>query len=644
MTRLHMSRPSPYSIAAVSAASARETTTVTFDLLLGLSQPRELELSADGRRVAFTVAPAAKERGESLGARLWLGDVDGEPAPAGEQGSTDAAPRFSPDGLQLAFASDAGHRGRMSLRLLGRGEVGSIAGSVEDIRWAPSGRSLLVLAADLGSDRASVQSATQIREVGGPAADPSVIRPAQHWRRLFLVDADSGETREVTPPGVNVFEFDWVGGEVVAVCTDDPSESAWYRAWIGAIDIGARTVELLHTAEWQLQCPRVSPGGRVAWIEGVASDRATVAGTVNVFGVGPLAPELDVTWVAFADEETLWYAGRRRSGSMFGRLGLDGSVKELHGGDLLIGVRSQPRVAPSGGGARVAAVVQAANDPPEVVLFENGAPRIVTSLNAGLGPRLPAGVWREYAWSSFDGLRIHGLLALPRHQAAGPYPLVVWVHGGPTATWPWMVLPQQLLLAQAGYAVLLPNPRGSVGRGQAFARANLGDLGGGDLHDILAGVDALVRDGIADDDRVAITGASYGGFMSAWAVTQTDRFAAAIPQAAITDWVSFHVTTNIGRFDRTYMEADPYDAGGPYPKRSPIYHAANCRTPTLILHGEDDLCTPPSQAIELYNALVEASCETELVLYPREGHGWLEREHQLDAWERMRDWLGRHLA
>jgi dipeptidyl aminopeptidase/acylaminoacyl peptidase len=169
-------------------------------------------------------------------------------------------------------------------------------------------------------------------------------------------------------------------------------------------------------------------------------------------------------------------------------------------------------------------------------------------------------------------------------------------------------------------------------------------MGGGDLQDILTGIDALVRDGIVDDRRVAITGGSYGGFMSCWAVTQTDRFAAAIPMAVVTDWLSFHNTTNIGQFDKLFLQADPYDPDGDYTRRSPVYHASKCRTPTLILHGEDDLCTPLGQAVEFYNALVQAGCETELVYYPREGHGWTEREHQIDAWNRMRDWLARHLA
>jgi dipeptidyl aminopeptidase/acylaminoacyl peptidase len=220
------------------------------------------------------------------------------------------------------------------------------------------------------------------------------------------------------------------------------------------------------------------------------------------------------------------------------------------------------------------------------------------------------------------------------------------VHGGPTGTWSWQFVQSggwTQLLVSAGYAVLLPNPLGSTGRGQEFARANLGDMGGGDLKDILAGVDALVRDGIADDSRVAITGGSYGGFMSSWAVTQTNRFAASIPLAVVTDWTSFHYTTNIGQFDALFLQGDPNDPAGPYPKSSPVIHAHKCKTPTLIIHGEDDLCTPLPQATEFYNALVEAGCEVELVVYPREGHGWSEREHQIDAWNRARAWLEKHV-
>jgi dipeptidyl aminopeptidase/acylaminoacyl peptidase len=621
-------------------APAPEAVKVTPELVMQLRRPTDLALSADGSRLAYIVAPSFREKGQALESRLW---IDG--AEATEAGAADALPRFAPDGT-LAYASDRGHAGRMSLWIDGRGELGEITGSVEEIQWSPDSRSLLVLVADLGSDRAGAQTATKITEADAEEEDPKVHRPAAHWRRLFLVDAASGATKEVSPEGVNVFEFGWAGGKVAAVCTDEPSESAWYEAWIGLIDLDSRSVERVHTAEWQLQCPCISPDGRVAFIEGFASDRAVVTGTVNVLGVGPLAPDLDVTWLAFADEETLWCAGSRRSGTFAGRLGVDGRIDEVFSGDASVGLRFQPMISPSADGSRIAAVFESADDPPEVVFLEDGEPRPVTALNAEIAPQLRACDWRTYTWETFDGLEIEGLLALPQGYDGGALSLLVVVHGGPTGTWSSAFVtawgwPQ--MLAADGFAVLLPNPRGSSGRGQEFARANLGDMGGGDFKDILAGVDALVSDGIVDDARVAITGGSYGGFMASWAVTQSDRFAASMPFAVVTDWTSFHYTTNIGQFDALFLQGDPNDPAGPYPKWSPVFHAHKCKTPTLIIHGEDDLCTPLPQATEFYNALVEAGCEVELVVYPREGHGWSEREHQIDAWNRAHAWLDTHV-
>src|SRR6266545_555317 len=255
--------------AAIAFLSVRTTAPaavkVTPELVMQLRRPTDLDLSPDGSRLAYIVAPSFRQKGQALESRLW---IDG--APATEDGAADALPRFAPDGT-LAYASDHGHAGRMSLRIDGLGELGEIPGSVEDIRWSPDSRSLLVLAADLGSDRAGVQTATKIREAGAGEEDPKVFRPAAHWRRLYLVDAGSGATKEVSPEGINVFEFDWAGGRAVAVCTDEPSESAWYDAWIGLLDLDSRSVERVHTAEWQLQCPRISPAGRIAWIEGFAS-------------------------------------------------------------------------------------------------------------------------------------------------------------------------------------------------------------------------------------------------------------------------------------------------------------------------------------------------------------------------------------
>jgi dipeptidyl aminopeptidase/acylaminoacyl peptidase len=624
----------------VDTTAASATATEIPELLLRIRRPGEVALSPDGSRIAFSVSASYREKGKRIETQLWTGEVDGEL----REGEPGALPRFSPDGSRLAYAADRGHEGRLSLWVDGA-ELGEIPGSVEEICWSPDGASLLVLAADIGADRAGAQSATKIAEEGAEEDDPKVFRPAQFWRRIWLVDAASGDTKDISPEDVNVFELGWAGDKVVAVCTEDPSESAWYDAWIGLIDLDTRQVERVHTPKWQLQSPRISPGGRVAWVEGFSSDRGTLTGTVHVLGQGPVAPELHVSSIEFADENTLWVAGWRGAGTFAGRLSLDGSYEELAGGEVTIGPRFQPQLAVSADGTRAAAAYEGPDDPPEVVLWQNGTARTLTALNAEVAPMLGTVEQQSYRWKSFDGLEIEGILVLPRERPEGPLPLVVVVHGGPTGCWPWaFTTGLSHVLTADGYALFLPNVRGSVGRGPEFAEANLGDMGGGDLQDILAGVDALVGEGIADDARVAISGGSYGGFMSSWAITQTDRFAAAMPFAVVTDWVSFHSTTNIGQFDRLYLQAEPWDAAGEYTNRSPVYHAHKCKTPTLILHGEDDLCTPLGQAFELYNALVEGGCAAELVVYPREGHGWTEREHQLDSWNRIRDWLARYLA
>jgi dipeptidyl aminopeptidase/acylaminoacyl peptidase len=230
--------------------------------------------------------------------------------------------------------------------------------------------------------------------------------------------------------------------------------------------------------------------------------------------------------------------------------------------------------------------------------------------------------------------------------AQGPLPLLTVVHGGPSWCWGGYFSdsePNSVLLAGAGYAVLLPNPRGSNGRGHAFAQAVIDDPGGKDFDDIMAGVDMCIETGIADPDRLGISGLSYGGYMTAWAVTQTDRFAAAVAHSVISDWVSFHLTADISAFDDFIIGRDWAAPEGPYVRRSPVYHATNCTTPTLIIQGAMDTCTPVWQAQELYAAIVRAGADAELVIYPREGHCPFERAHARDAIVRTQAWFDRYL-
>jgi dipeptidyl aminopeptidase/acylaminoacyl peptidase len=199
------------------------------------------------------------------------------------------------------------------------------------------------------------------------------------------------------------------------------------------------------------------------------------------------------------------------------------------------------------------------------------------------------------------------------------------------------------LLVSRGFAVFHPNPRGSSGRGPQFARLVCGQMGGDDTQDLIAGVQELVNRGVADPERLGVFGGSYGGFMSSWLVTQTDIFAAAVPQAPVTDWYSQHLTSNIAVFDRLFLDADPYTGGGAYFERSPAFLASRVKTPVLLTAGGLDECTPPTQAIEFHRALREHGVETALAIYPQEGHGVRTFPAVIDQAARVLAWFERFM-
>jgi dipeptidyl aminopeptidase/acylaminoacyl peptidase len=247
-------------------------------------------------------------------------------------------------------------------------------------------------------------------------------------------------------------------------------------------------------------------------------------------------------------------------------------------------------------------------------------------------------------FKSFDGTEIEASLLKPAGYREGTrVPLIVLVHGGPTGRWSDAFEIWGQLLAARGFATVSPNIRGSSGYGHRFIESNRADWGGGDFKDIMAGVDFLIQRGIADPDRLGIGGWSYGGYMTAWAITQTDRFKAAIAGAGLSDLASEFGTEAGHAYDEWFF-GTPYEKLDGFIKSSPITFIKNARTPTLILQGEADTTDPIGQSQQLYTGLKHYGVQSEFVVYPREGHGIREEKHLLDMYRRIIAWYEKYLG
>jgi dipeptidyl aminopeptidase/acylaminoacyl peptidase len=558
------------------------------------------------------------------------------------------------------YALEGGEGGE-ALRLMplqgdGASACWAVPGVIESLRWSPDGRQLLVLLAGSGADVAGIAGGYALRRgAGGPAWLPEVSVPgaADTWRSLWVWTLGAAEPRRLTAPPCNPWEASWCGHcAVLAVTSDLPGEGSWYQARLQKLNLEG-DAQLLRVPPDQLGLPTASDDGRhIAWVEAVCSDRGLVCGTVMWAGDGGPAQALDTCGLQATDVQ--WRDARRLL--VTGLRGLETAVAEI---DVISGETRtlwtsgtsprtlsgwQAQAVPCG--AQAALVVMEGYDmPPAIVELSPG--RLRTRL--ALGPERMPGVGRmeRLVWPAADGLDIQGWLIVPEGVSpqAG-WPLLVDVHGGPIGAHRprWAAnLRAAAVLAQQGWAVLLPNPRGSSGRGQDFARQVVGDMGGADLHDLLAGLDQLVAQGRVDPARVAVTGTSYGGYISCCMVTQTRRFAAAVPISPVSHWSSQHFGSQIPWFDTAFLNAAPQDPAGAYFQRSPVFQAQGATTPTLVMAGGRDKNTPTGQAVEFYNALVEAGAPCALAVYPQDGHSLRGMPAYLDSAARLVGWLDLHV-
>jgi dipeptidyl aminopeptidase/acylaminoacyl peptidase len=559
------------------------------------------------------------------------------------------SPTWSPDGKRLAFTLRAPGTHARSIYAVGSDGKGLIklldfGGTIEHLRSMPDGR-LAMLA---------IQNAT--KEVGATQAGAPIsgdLDAAPPEQRIAILEG--GALRWVSPPNLFVYEYDWRAGGRGFIGTAAPGDgdNNWWTAKLYAFlenGTGAHIIYAPADNRQQLAMPKVSPDGSlVAFIAGIMSDFGSTGGdvyTMRLDGGSPLnlTPDIHASATALA-----WRCDGRLQAQL-----LAGDKTQFV--DLGSGLKSVPaRIIWSGeesfgdraGGISTACPSGATADvhdsftqPPEIEIGTIGHWRNLTSVNAGLS--LPARV--QSVWWKSDGFDVQGWLLLPLHAAA-TLPMITMVHGGPAAAvTPGFAGPGTTsALLEHGYALFRPNPRGSYGQGERFTQANVRDFGHGDLRDILAGIDAAAKVAPIDTARLGLTGGSYGGFMSMWAVTQTDRFKAVVAAAGISDWLSYYGENGIDAWMIPYFGKSVYDDPAVYAASSAINYMHNVKTPTFAYVGEYDIECPAPQTQEFWHAMKAMNVPTSIMIYPGEGHGLRDPEHLADAQERTLAWFDKYL-
>ncbi len=623
----------------------------------------DVSASPDGSQIVFT-GTLLESLDTAPAMRVCLTDLETGTTRVMSAGpNLDLSPKFSPDGRQLAFRSDREAAGNFQIYLIDlmSGETfpaPRLDGWVETFAFSPDSGSLLALVAEYGADVAAVH--------GGTTSKRAASSDSPNWlpvvetddethggRSAWIVGLSDGKARRVSPDDLNIWEASWCGNEAIAaVASAGAGEAAWYSADLVRIAVTDGKAERLYRPKDQLGWVSGSPDGRrVAIVEAVCSDRGLCAGDVLIVDIDDgnvrrvSAHGIDASSTIWRSNDQLLIAGIRNLETVVAEVAAEtGTVVERWASDELYSASPHyPQAAPCGDDGIVLPVV-GHRHAPHLLYIDNQGGRVIANFQHQGSDRILRKLpeVRPYRWTALDGTEMQGWLM--RSRAAGPAPLIMEIHGGPIWRWPPFFLGRSAyyaMLAERGYAMFWPNPRGSSGRGQDFARAVVGDMGGADALDCLSGIDSLVADGIADADRLGVMGHSYGGFMVSWLVTQDQRFAAAISSAPITNWTSFRLTTNIPYFVQTYLEED--FNGDNYQARSPVTFAHQARTPTLNMCGALDRCSPPGQAEEFHNALRQNRITSMLVTYPEEGHGIRSFPAMIDHSARIADWFIRYM-
>jgi dipeptidyl aminopeptidase/acylaminoacyl peptidase len=617
----------------------------------GVSGPR---LSPDGSRVAYTVSEIRMEKDKEWRSvtHVWVvSTAGGSGRPRqytrGERSATQ--PEWSPDGKQIAFLTDREKEGERQVWMMAADggeswQVTTHKGGFSGFRFSPDGKSLVLTATD--------QLPKEEEDKRRLKDDTLVIDRDFRMTHLWLWDMEKKEARRLTEGAYTVSDPRWSpdGSRVSYTTRPTPraDDGGLSDIWVLTV-AGGEKRKLVENAgpddaarwsrdgQWIAYTGAVNPGGvdqthlYVISASGGAPRSLTASFELNA-GAPVWSP----------DGKTIFFSANiRQANELFAASVANGTVKQVSSRGSVTGISEisaeGKTIIGTLAGPRVPAEIYQANA--SFTAFHT-----LANHNAWLAGYELAGS-EVVKWKSNDGTEIEGVLTGPAEYTAGQkVPLLLNPHGGPTGASlnSWNSTLQ--VLAANGFAVLQPNFRGSTGRGLKFAQANKDTWGKGDYQDCMSGVDAMISRGIADPERLGAFGWSYGGYMTFWILTQTDRFKAVSPGAGLTNIYSMYSQNDIQRYLRWfYSDKSPWDAQELYWDRSPMKYVKNVKTPTLILHGQQDVRVPIAQAQEFYRALLERNVPVEFVVFPREGHGITEPRHQLDRMRRYVRFFAKHL-
>jgi dipeptidyl aminopeptidase/acylaminoacyl peptidase len=620
---------------------------------------KEVALGPDGQRVAWVeTLPGARDASPPPTA-IWIGDRRTPSAKprrltAGTGAHAEHGLAWSRDSTRLAFLSDKGKKDQLQLYVVradgtGLQKLTQLKGFLAGPRWSPDGRHLAVLFTE-NSPRAAGPLQAKPPDVG-------VVEERVYEQRLTIIDLKTGRLREVSPPDLYVYEYDWSpdSRSLAIIAAQGSGDNNWYIAQLYTLGLPSGKMTRVFKPSGQIAVPRWSPDGKsIAFIGGLMSDEGSNGGDiflVSAQGGRPrnLTPGLKMSaaWLAWLSPYRVLFTAHSQGGSAIVSLEMaTGRITPLwQGAETIQGEGGTFSVSLAHDGQTNALIRHSFQQPPEVWAGRIAKWQAVTRVNAGQKPSW--GEVKSLTWKS-DSFQVQGWLLFPQHyDPKRRYPMIVSVHGGPASSrrpsWPRTMFDLALFSAE-GYFVFFPNPRGSFGQGEAFTRANVKDFGHGDLRDILAGVDAVVKHFPVDDKRLGLAGWSYGGYMTMWAVTQTQRFRAAVAGAGIANWQSYYGQNGIDQWLIPYFGASVYDDPAVYARSSPINFIKNVRTPTLILVGDGDVECPVPQSYEFWHALKTLGVPNQFVVYPGEGHLIMQPKHRRDIARRTAAWFRKYLA